>query len=464
MKLVWQKVKKQLKTNLPDFSYMMWIAPLDFIDTNDNKIVLSCPNSFFAQRLKKKYLNVFKENFSQFGYADMDFEFNIVPFKNDNSKKKKETSISKSKLPFNNSWGLRKTTQMSIPGFNNPLSNGRMLKQGFTFDDFVVGNNSDYAYRASLSLARGQLNTSNIIYLLSDTGLGKTHLSRSVGHHILANTLTKNVYYVTAEDFTNEMIFSLKQKTIDQFKDKYRKKCDILILEDIHFLSGKMATQKELTRTLDNLCDADKKIVFTGCESPKDIPKLTDQLRSRLSYGLVAQIDPPDYKTRLKILNAKSKKYGYKISNNVNEYLAQELCDNVRQLESGLLGVAKKADIMGLEIDIELTKSVLSNIKKSKKRITIESIKELVCKEFAITPKEIISSLRKSNIVKPRQIAIFLARKYTDQSLKSIGKAFNRYHATTIYSINAIEKELKQKGALFEQIKYLCRKIESGKS
>jgi len=237
----------------------------------------------------------------------------------------------------------------------------------------------------------------------------------------------------------------------------------MLILEDIHFLSGKKAIQKELAITLDYLLDADRKIIFSGCDLPDDIPKIDDQLRSRLTMGLVTEIQAPDFKTRVKILRRKSKSLDCRIPSQVTEYIAQELCDDVRQLESGLFGVAAKGQLLGCNIDIELARSVLANIRKHQKRITIDGIKKLVCKEYAITEQDLVSKSRKKNIVKPRQVAIFLSRKYTDQSIKKIGSSFKRYHATAIYSVNAVEKELKNKGVLFEQVRYLSKKIESGK-
>jgi chromosomal replication initiator protein len=179
--------------------------------------------------------------------------------------------------------------------------------------------------------------------------------------------------------------------------------------------------------------------------------------------GLVTEIKPPDFKTRVKILTKKSKHLNCIIPTPVTEYIAQELCDDVRQLESGLFGVVVKGQLLGCNIDIDLARSVLANIRKNRKRVTIDGIKKLVCKEYAVTEQDLISKSRKKKIVKPRQVAIFLSRKYTDQPIKKIGSSFRRYHATAIYSVNAVEKELRQKGVLFEQIQYLSKKIESGK-
>jgi len=459
LELFWEEVKCQIKKTLPDHSYRMWIDPVELLEHDGCHVKLSSPNSYSVKRLKDNYLPIFIEEFSKLGHNDIRIEFKVASHDKGVVRKniKKPGSYPALAVKSNHS------KQMSLPGLNVRFNNGRLFKKGYTFDDFVVGNNSDFAYSASLSLAHGSRNGSNILYLLAKTGLGKSHLSQAVGHHIITHSRSKSVYYVTAEDFTNEMIHSIKTNTIDQFKERYRKKCDVLILEDIHFLAGKDATQKELALTLDYLLEADKKIILSGYELPDDIPKLNDQLKSRLTLGLVTEISAPDYETRVRILKKKSKAFGYAIPKEVTEYIAQELSDNVRQLESGLFGVAAKGQLMGYDIDIELAKSVLANIINIKKRITIESIKKMICDEFSISEKEIISPSRQQRIVRPRQIAIFLSRKYTDQPVKTIGSSFNRYHATAIYAINVIEKELKQKSVLFEQINYLSKKIEAGK-
>ncbi len=457
--LFWEEVKCQIKKTLPDHSYRMWIDPIELLEHDGHHVKLSSPNLYSVKRLKDNYLPIFIEEFSKLGHNDIQIEFKVASSEKGVSRKNFKKSGSYPALALKS----KNSKQMHLPGLNVRFNNGRLFKKGFTFDDFVVGNNSDFAYSASLSLAHGKQNGSNILYLLAKTGLGKSHLSQAVGHHIVTHSQSKTVYYVTAEDFTNEMIYSIKTNTIDQFKERYRKKCDVLILEDIHFLAGKDATQKELAITLDYLFEADKKIILSGYELPDDIPKLNDQLKSRLTLGLVTEISAPDYETRVRILKKKSKAFGYAIPKEVTEYIAQELSDNVRQLESGLFGVAAKGRLMGYDIDIELAKSVLANIINIKKRITIESIKKMICDEFSISEKEIVSASRHQRIVKPRQIAIFLSRKYTDQPIKTIGSSFNRYHATAIYSINAIEKELKRKSVLFEQINYLSKKIEAGK-
>ncbi len=483
MESFWKEVKSQVRNSVPDHCYRMWIEPVSLLDHDSDRITLSTPNEFFNKRLKENYLGCFKEEFLKLGKS-VRIEFktggqkktggqqiiggqaSVLQKAAKNKAPVKKTKKDASKGFFPARAAVRpspRNEQPTLPGIDPTFNGGRMLKKAFTFDDFVVGDNSNFAYSASLSLAQGRINGSGMLYLLSKTGLGKSHLSQAVGHHIMANSLANRVYYVTAEDFTNEMIYSLRNNVIDKFKEKYRRKCDVLILEDIHFLSGKTATQKELSMTLDYLLDADKKIIFSGCDLPDDIPKLNDNLKSRLNMGLVTEIQAPDFDTRLKILHKKSRGLGCNIPMPVGEYIAQELCDDVRQLESGLFGVVAKGQLMGRNIDIELAKSVLDNMTRNRKQITIDLIKKIVCNEFSITEKDIISKSRKRRIVKPRQVAMFLAKRYTDQPIKTIGSSFNRYHATAIYSVNTVEKELKQKGVLFEQINYLSKKLETGK-
>ena len=474
MESFWKQVKSQMKTLLPDHSYRMWIQPVQYLGTEENVIRLSCPNAFSKKRITDNYLAGLKAQLAKAGCSCEAIDL-IVEKKGEKrtSTPKAVTNGGKKAAPgklqtspgafFSGTGGgsTPRQKQMTLPGLDIRSGSGRMLKKNYTFDDFVVGDNSNFAYSASLSLAHGGQNGNNALYLLSDTGLGKSHLSQAVGHHVMSETCSRRVYYVTAEDFTNEMVSALRNNTILQFKEKYRQKCDVLILEDIHFLSGKSATQKELAMTLDYLMDADKKIIFSGCYLPADIPKLNEQLRSRLTMGLVTKIDVPDFSTRVKILNRKSRCNGYKIPGDVTDYIAQELCDNVRQLESGLTGVAARAGLLGETIDVDLAKSVLANIARTNRAITIDRIKQLVCSHYNISEEEIVSKSRAKRIVKPRQKAIYLARKYTDQPLKKIGRSFKKYHATAIYSINAVEKDLKLQGSFAEEMNYLVKKLET---
>jgi chromosomal replication initiator protein len=353
--------------------------------------------------------------------------------------------------------------QLPLPNENCHPHIGRLFRKDFTFDSFVVGDNNDFAYSASLALASRRNSQRNGLFLLSKTGLGKSHLSQAIGNHILSINPADRVYYITAEDFSNEMVQAYRHDAIDKFKAKYRNQCDVLLLEDVHYLSGKERTQIELALTLDSLFESGKRIIFSSCYLPADIPKLNDKLRSRLSSGLISTIDPPSYRTRVRILQKKAGQNRYYLPENIIHYLAGELTEDVRQLESGLNGVAAKSSLMGVPIDIRLAESVVKNIVRQRKRITIEAIKKLVCKYYDVSIADVMSRSRKQNLVRPRQMAIYLARNYTDAPLQTIGKSFNRYHATALHSINCIERGIKQNSAIKEQVGFFRQKLESGK-
>ncbi|MGD8344941.1 MAG: chromosomal replication initiator protein DnaA, partial [Desulfobacterales bacterium] len=360
-------------------------------------------------------------------------------------------------------WKKPLNPQLSLPNASIRPHSGRFLRRDFTFDEFVVGANNDFAYSASLSLASRREYQQNALLLLSKTGLGKSHLSQAIGHHVLSEYPDERVYYITAEDFSNEMVQAFRQDSINKFKAKYRNKCDVLLLEDIHYLSGKERTQVELALTLDSLFEASKRIIFSSCYLPGDIPKLNDKLRSRLSCSLISQIDSPNFRTRVRILRKKSQSNGYHIPDTIIEYLAGELTEDIRQLESGLNGVAAKSSLLGAPIDLDLTESVVKNMVRQRKKITIDVIKKMVCKYYNCTLKDMVSRSRKQHLVRPRQMAIYLSRRYTDAPLQSIGKAFNRYHATALHSIHCIERGLKENSVIQKQVEFFNQKLESGK-
>ena len=337
-----------------------------------------------------------------------------------------------------------------------------MLRRDFTFDQFVVSGNNDFAYTAALSQAAQKSSTNHMLMLLSSAGMGKSHLSQAIGHYILDKKPSNKVFYMTAEDFTSEVVQAYRNNTLSQFKEKYRSNCDCLVLEDVQFLSGKEKTQCELAATLDSLADCGKGIIFTSCCTPREIPKMSDQLKSRLSAGLITQIEPPNFRTRVRILEKKATAKGIALPTDVIHYLSETLSEDVRQLESGLIGVAAKSSLLGKPIDLALAESVLKNIAKNKKSITIDAIKKLVSRQFSITVQDMISKSRKQGIVRPRQIAMYLSRRYTDAPLQTIGRNFNRYHATALHAINFVESALKQNGPIKKQVAYLENKLEKG--
>jgi chromosomal replication initiator protein len=447
MKATWNEIKTAIKERIPGHSFRMWIEPLKYINSDKDCLVVSSPNSFSRKRVQDHYRSIIDPEVKKVFGKDCEFSITVSGGNGNGNLREK----------------VNKNLQLSLPNIDICQGGGSFLRKEFTFEQFVVGGNNDFAYSASLSLASKKETYQNSLFLLSNTGMGKSHLSQAIGHHILSKYPRDRVYYITAEDFSNEMIHAFRHNCIDKFKSKYRNKCDVLLLEDVHNLSGKERTQIELALTLDSLFESNKKIIFTSCYLPADIPKLNDKLRSRLSSGLISIIEPPDFRTRVRIIKKKSVANGYNIPEEVTSYLASELTDDVRQLESGLFGVAAKSSLLSVPLDLSLAAGVVKNIVRSRKTITINTIKKLVCNNFRISVSDIVSNSRKQSIVQPRQIAIYLSRRFTDLSLQTIGKSFNRYHATALYSISAVERGLKEDATIQKKVDFFCRKLESGK-
>jgi chromosomal replication initiator protein len=446
MEAVWEKVKSVIKDRIPKHSFQMWIEPLEIRNNDSDNWIVTCPNFFFKKRVNDLYGNLLNSELNNAIGNQCHLYFEVRAKKNE--------------LP---QIGTRSNHQLPLPNASIRPHSGRFLRRDFTFDEFVVGANNDFAYSAALSLASRREYQQNALLLLSKTGLGKSHLSQAIGHHVLSEYPDERVYYITAEDFSNEMVQAFRQDSINKFKGKYRNKCDVLLLEDIHYLSGKQRTQLELALTLDSLFEAGKRIIFSSCYLPGDIPKLNDKLRSRLSGSLISQIEPPNFRTRVRILRKKALSNGYQIPHTIIEYLAGELTEDIRQLESGLNGVAAKSSLMGAPIDMSLTESIVKNMVRQRKKITIDAIKKMVCKYYNCSLQDIVSRSRKQHLVRPRQMAIYLSRCYTDAPLQTIGKAFNRYHATALHSIHCIEKGLKENSVIQKQVEFFNRKLESGK-
>jgi chromosomal replication initiator protein len=422
----------------------MWIDPLKLESADKNHIKLTCPNRFFKKRIIENFSKTIRSQIRKQTGKPVQLEIMVSSAK---AMKKKQAPVPQ---------------QLSLPGMAVQQSHGKLLRGEFTFDQFVVGQNNEFAYSAALSLAARKDSHQHALFLLSGIGMGKSHLSHAIGHHILAQSPLDRVYYMTAEDFTNEMVTSFKTNSVDAFKSKYHKNCDVLLLEDVQYLSGKERTQIELAHTLDALFNDNKKIIFSGCYAPSEIPKLNESLRSRLTSGLISSIDQPQYNTRLKILKKHAEQKKWSVSKLVLEYLASELTQDVRQLKSGLLGVVSKASLLGQNIDIGLAAGVVKNMVRKQESITTGTITKLVCKYYNLTHKQLVSRSRKHAIARPRQVAIYLTRKYTDQSLQVIGNSFNRYHATVLHAINAVEKGMRQAGPLQGQVEYLTQKLEAG--
>jgi chromosomal replication initiator protein len=444
MDTIWKDAQAALRKRIAAHSYRMWIEPLQLAGNGEGGWTITCPNAFSRKRVQEHFGPLIEAELKRLsGHSQGQVSYHVAGRSNG---RKADAGA---------------PVQLALPGESARPHNGRLLRRDFTFEHFVVGGNNDFAYSASLSLASRADSSQAALYLFSGTGLGKSHLSQAVGHHILARRPQERVYYMSAEDFSHEMVQAYRHDALDAFKTKYRTQCDVLLLEDVHYLSGKERTQVELAATLDTLCESGKRIIFSSSCLPSDIPKLHDKLRSRFASSLISAIDPPDFRTRVRILKEKSRLFGCSVAEEVLGYLASELTEDVRMLESGLSGVVAKSSLLGMPIDRMLAESVVKQIVSQRKKITIDLIKQLVCKYYHVSSEELISRSRKQTLVRPRQMAIFLSRRYTDSPLQTIGKTFNRYHATALYSIQCIERGIKQDAAVRQQVEFFRQKLET---
>jgi chromosomal replication initiator protein len=447
MEAAWSQIKEALKEVMEEKSYTFWVKPLKLLDSDEATIRLGCPNRFFQNWIKENYSSLFQSQFSRLGLEGHTITFTVLPHRDLLDLK-----------PHGEDGNGRQLRLPNMPA--KPCASDRYLNDRFTFDTFVVGECNEFAYSVSKALADDASCSYSSLLLLAQTGLGKSHLAQAIGNAILEKKPTARVHYIPAEDFTNEMIFSLRNNLIDQFKTKYRRSCDVLLLEEVHFLSGKEKTQVELGYTLDSLFTDRKKVIFTSSLPIEEIPNMKKMLTSRLSSSLLTSIEKPGFQTRLDILKQKAAVRNITLPEEVACYLAENMTQDVRQLEGALVSLEAISFFLKREITMDLAKKTLKQILPAKPLVTIKEIQEIVCKYFKVELEALKSKSRKKLISFPRSAAIYLCRKYTDSSLERIGSSFNRNHSTVLYDYEKIKKHIQIDESVRKEVEFLCRKIE----
>jgi chromosomal replication initiator protein len=445
MSAVWDQVKDQIRSYLPKNSFSLWIHPISCLEASETSMVLGCPNRFSRNWVVENYLSLIREKLETAGMGHMAVDFKVQPGKREPSPASLPADPGQLTLP-------------SIPGRRN-----LWLKSQFTFDRFIVGQSNEFAYSASRSMASGGPCDYQSLLMLANTGLGKTHLSQAIGHTILEKHPESRIFYMTAEDFTNEMISSLKTGRIEAFKNRYRQGCDVLLLEEVHFLGGKEKIQAELGYTLDALANDNKRIVFTSALPPKDVPRMSRELTSRLTAGLVTTIADPDYETRVQILTRKAAACHVSVSQEVIRFLAERLRRDIRQMESALTCLKARAELLGARIDMDLAKEVAGALVSGERCITPATIIDVVCRYYRVEPEKVSSPSRKKVYAYPRNIYAYLCRHYSDDTLAEIGKTINRSHSTVLYSVEQVAHRMKTDRNLKHQVEFLSRRIEDMK-
>ncbi len=444
----WEMIKQTIHTeyDLTNISYNTWIEPLQFSDVKDDTVYIQIPTgqSHALNYISNKYSNYFKVTISEMMDHDYDVAFIL---------EKEKTADSDTDL---------KSPASNIYNINYEQAN---LNPKYKFDTFVVGNNNKFAHSACLAVAESPGNAYNPLFIYGGAGLGKTHLMHSIGHFILEQTPTMKVLYVTSESFTNEVIESIRSgnaTAMTKLREKYRT-VDVLMIDDVQFIIGKESTQEEFFHTFNVLHSAGKQIVLSSDKPPKEMETLEERFRSRFDWGLIADIQPPDYETRMAILRKNAEYYNRPVDDEIFKYIATNIKSNIRELEGAFNRIIAKSKIENQsEITMELAEDALKDIinPDKPKEITPELIIDVVAEHFGVSPADITSKKRNSEFVQPRQVVMYLCRKLTDTSYVNIGKLLGKKdHTTIIHGVNKIEDELKSNDELSSKIETIKKKI-----
>lgn len=338
-----------------------------------------------------------------------------------------------------------------------------ILNPKYIFETFVIGNSNRLAHAASLAVAEAPANAYNPFFIYGGVGLGKTHLMHAIGHRILQNHPKLKLLYISSEKFTNELINSIRDGNPESFRQKYRN-IDVLLVDDIQFLSKKEHTQEEFFHTFNTLHEANKQIIMSSDRPPREIQTLEDRLRSRFEWGLITDIQPPDLETRIAILRKKAMMEHLNVPNDVMVYIASRIDNNIRELEGAFIRVIAYASLTNQTVDIDLATEALKDIfpQGKPKQITVELIQEIIASYFKLKVDELLAKRRTRNVSYPRQIAMYLARELTDNSLPRLGEMFGgRDHTTVIHAYEKISRERNEDVKLNNTIKELIKKIEN---
>ncbi len=435
---LWSQALVLLEPEISPISYKTWILSIQPVKIVGKTVILRIDENFIKSMVETRFLTLIENAIQQI--AGEEYKVTIIM-----GEEEPEDETKPEEKPH-------KAKSAAESGLNPK----------YTFDTFVVGNSNRMAHAASLAVAEAPAKAYNPFFLYGGVGLGKTHLMHSIAHYILDQNPSAKVVYASCETFTNELINSIRDDTNEEFRKKYRN-VDVLLIDDIQFISQKERTQEEFFHTFNALHDANKQIIISSDRPPKEIKTLEDRLRSRFEGGLIADIQPPDYETRIAILKKKAENEHLNIDDEVLAYIAKNIISNIRELEGALTRVVAYAKLTQASITKSLAESALKDIfnEQSAVEITPERIQEIVAQYYNIRVEDIVGSKRNSSIAKPRQVAMYLSRQMLDMSLPKLGEHFGgRDHTTIIHGINKVQENLKTDKNLQEVIFELENRIK----
>jgi chromosomal replication initiator protein len=420
---LWNRCLSALSEKVNQKSFDIWLKPLRALSLRDNFLELEVPNKFFKDWIAENYQSLIHAVLLQITKKSFSLNLSLREGKEEESKEPKGRDRSP----------LKVSRQATKEDGLNP---------SYTFTAFVVGSCNQFAHAAALAVANLPAKNYNPFFIYGGVGLGKTHLVNAIGNQIVEKDPSAKVCYLSSEKFTNELINCLRYEKMTDFRNKYRTK-DVLLVDDIQFLGGKERTQEEFFHTFNALYDSNKQIVITSDKLPKDIPGLEERLRSRISWGLIADIQPPDIETKVAILCKKAELYNISLSNEVGLFLAAELGSNIRELEGALTRLRAYSSLTGQEINALMAREILRDILSDRqKTITVENIQKVVANYFNIKVSDLKASKKLKIYAFPRQIAMYLCRSMTKASFPEIGAKFGgKDHSTVIHAFRQIEKK-----------------------
>ncbi len=441
----WSKIASELKKSLDRDTFQNWIKPIYFESLIDTSLTLSVPTRFLRDWIIKNYASVIKKTYMDQGHS---IDKLAILVKENNNRIIPGTEV------------IYEDKDDDEDTYYDDIS--APLDPKFTFDNFIVGKPNELAYAAAQRVAQSEVVSFNPLFLYGGVGLGKTHLMHAVAWNIKKRNPKKNVVYLTAEKFMYQFIKALRFKNIMSFKEQFRS-VDVLMIDDVQFIIGKDNTQEEFFHTFNTLIDKKRQIIISADKSPADLDGLEDRLKSRLGWGLVADIHPLTYELRLGILQAKAEQKSLNLEQEVMEFLANKITNNVREMEGALNRLAVHASIQDSEISVDLVKDVLKDLLRTNSRkITIDEIQKKVVEHYNIKLSDMHSPRRSRSVARPRQVAMYLAKSITTRSLPEIGRKFGgRDHTTVIHAIKTIEEIMVNDPNLAEDIELLTRILQT---
>ena len=435
LQTIWKEVLKQLAEEVSEVSYNSWIKSIKAEAMNEDKVILKVSSSLNQNMIMTKYFSLIESCLESVTSRKLDIEVFVEE-------------------------------EAKVKAVSDPLQAENALNPKYTFSTFVVGNNNQMAYFASLAVAERPAKTYNPLFLYGGSGLGKTHMMQAIGNYYTENYPDKKVLYTTSEKFTYELVTAIREKTNQAFRNKYRN-VDLLLIDDIQFFANKEMAQEEFFHTFNALYELDKQIVLTSDRLPSEIPQLAERLRTRFNSGLIADVQPPDYETRMAILKNKIQGEYLAVDDEIVEFIADSITSNVRDLEGAVKRILLYAGIKRTsEISMELAKEALRDILTTQpgRVINIKLVIEEVEKYFRLSKGSLVSKKRSKDVAVPRQIAMYICREILDDpSFPKIGEEFGgRDHSTAMHNVNKIREEMQGDPELEKVVNEISSNIKKG--